>query len=106
MEPILTCTAKSLWGSVSILSYIGKLALNPYIFLGTVAVPNDPATYMKFIEDIKSVQNILMKANENKDVIFVTLKALYDEISNQNKTPSPVMSIVLQLISIEVLPGR
>lgn len=75
--------------------------------LGTITVPSDPVPYMKFIEDIKSVQNILMKecANENKEVIFVTLKALYDEISNPNKNPSPVMSIVLQLISTEALPG-
>ncbi|XP_030751447.1 ubiquitin carboxyl-terminal hydrolase 35 [Sitophilus oryzae] len=73
--------------------------------LGTVAVPSDPTSYMKFIEDVKSVQGILMKecANNSNEVIFVTLKALYDEISNPTKSPSPVMSIVLQLISIEDL---
>ncbi|XP_066138850.1 ubiquitin carboxyl-terminal hydrolase 38 [Euwallacea fornicatus] len=73
--------------------------------LGTVAVPSNPTTYMKFIEDIKSIQEILLKANDNKNVIFVTLKALYDEISNPEKTPSPVMSIVLQLLNVEFLPA-
>ncbi|XP_050301404.1 ubiquitin carboxyl-terminal hydrolase 38 [Anthonomus grandis grandis] len=72
--------------------------------LGTVGVPSDPAMYMKFIEDIKSVQNILMKSNDNKEVISVTLKALYNEISNPNKNPSPVMSIVLQVINPDLLP--
>ncbi|CAG9771034.1 unnamed protein product [Ceutorhynchus assimilis] len=73
--------------------------------LGSVLVPNDPVAYMKFIEDVKSVQTILMKANENKEVMFVTLKALYDEISNPHLNPTPVMSIVLQLINTEMLPG-
>lgn len=82
----------------SILSLLSDLS-------GTVAVPTDPATYMKIIEDIKSVQSILLKANGNEQVIFVTLKALYDEISNPDKSPSPVMSIVLQLIGPELLPG-
>ncbi|KAH1008891.1 ubiquitin carboxyl-terminal hydrolase 35 isoform X2 [Dendroctonus ponderosae] len=73
--------------------------------LGTVAVPNDPIAYMKFIHDIKRVQDILVKSNEKETVIFVTLKSLYDEISNPCKTPSPVMSIVLQLINVEFLPA-
>ncbi|XP_060535122.1 ubiquitin carboxyl-terminal hydrolase 35 [Cylas formicarius] len=73
--------------------------------LGTVTVPNDPATYMKFIEDIKSVQSILVKECANMEVIFVTLKALYDEICNPTKSPSPVMSIVLQLIDLDSMPG-
>lgn len=61
---------------------------------------------MKFIDDIKRVQDILVKSNEKETVIFVTLKSLYDEISNPSKTPSPVMSIVLQLINVEFLPGK
>lgn len=77
-------------------------------FVATVAVPTEPTQYMKFIEDVKSIQSILINecANNNNEVIFVALKALYDEISNPAKNPSPVMSIVLQLISVEELSSR
>ncbi|KAF7271584.1 hypothetical protein GWI33_015569 [Rhynchophorus ferrugineus] len=73
--------------------------------LGAVAVPSEPTEYMRFIEDVKIIQTLLINecANNNNEVIFVALKALYDEISNPAKNPSPVMSIVLQLISVEDL---
>ncbi|KAJ8924752.1 hypothetical protein NQ315_000905 [Exocentrus adspersus] len=75
------------------------------ISLGTVPVPTDEASYLKFIEDIKSVQSILAKECSNKKQVFAALKALYDEISNPNKHLSPAMSIVLQLIDEDDIPN-
>ncbi|KAG5889725.1 hypothetical protein JTB14_010199 [Gonioctena quinquepunctata] len=61
---------------------------------------------MKFIEDIKKVQEILAKECSDKKHIFIALKALYDEISNPDplRQPSPAMSIVLQLIDESSIP--
>lgn len=74
--------------------------------LGTVTTPKDPTNYMKFIEDIKKVQNILSKECCDQKHIFIALKALLDEISNpdNNKQLSPAMSIVLQLIDESNIP--
>lgn len=73
--------------------------------LGTVPVPADETNYLKFIEDIRSVQSILEKECSSQKQVFAALKALYDEISNPNKNPSPVMSIVLQLINENDIPN-
>ncbi|CAH1169698.1 unnamed protein product [Phaedon cochleariae] len=75
--------------------------------LGTVPVPTDALAYMKFIEDIQEVQNILAKECSDQKRIFIALKALYDEISNPdpNKQLSPAMSIVLQLIDESNIPN-
>ncbi|CAG9853969.1 unnamed protein product [Phyllotreta striolata] len=75
--------------------------------LGTVPIPNDPTNYVKFIEDIKKVQNILSKECCDQKHIFIALKALLDEISNPDphKQLSPAMSIVLQLIDESNIPN-
>ncbi|XP_057656003.1 ubiquitin carboxyl-terminal hydrolase 38 [Diorhabda carinulata] len=72
--------------------------------LGTVPIPTDPLSYMKFIEDIKKVENILSKECSDKRHIY---KALLDEISNldSHRQLSPAMSIVLQLIDVSTIPN-
>ncbi|XP_018576734.1 ubiquitin carboxyl-terminal hydrolase 35 [Anoplophora glabripennis] len=82
-----------------------KVWAHVVISLGTVPVPTDETSYMKFIEDIKSVQNILAKECSSQKQVFAALKALYDEISNPNKHLSPVMSIVLKLIDEDDIPN-
>ncbi|CAG9839379.1 unnamed protein product [Diabrotica balteata] len=75
--------------------------------LGTVPIPSDPVSYMKFVEDIKKVQNILSKECSDTKHVFIALKALLDEISNPDpqKQLSPAMSIVLQLIDEATIPN-
>ncbi|KAJ8938784.1 hypothetical protein NQ318_010312 [Aromia moschata] len=82
-----------------------KVCASIVISLGTVPVPTDESSYMKFIADIKSVQTILAKECSNQKQVFASLKALYDEISNPNKKLSPAMSIVLQLIDQDDIPN-
>ncbi|KAL1518031.1 hypothetical protein ABEB36_001717 [Hypothenemus hampei] len=92
------------------LQYIPQesLDINVYskivMWLGTVAVPSNPTVYMKFMDDIQIIQRLLIKASESRNLICVCTTALYNEISNPDKCPSPVMSIVLQLIKPEFLP--
>ncbi|KAJ8975315.1 hypothetical protein NQ317_000494 [Molorchus minor] len=82
-----------------------KMCAHIVISLGTVPVPTDESSYMKFISDIRSVQAILAKECSNQKQVFAALKALYDEISNPNKQLSPAMSIVLQLIDENDIPN-
>nr|XP_023027251.1 ubiquitin carboxyl-terminal hydrolase 35 isoform X2 [Leptinotarsa decemlineata] len=74
--------------------------------LGSVPIPSNAVSYMKFIEDITKVRDILAKEFCNKKHTFIALKALYDEISNPDpeRQPSPAMSIVLQLIDQRSIP--
>lgn len=82
-----------------------KLCAQIVISLGTVPIPKDVTSYMKFIEDIKKVQFILSKECSDQKFIFIALKALYDEISDPNKEVSPAISIVLQLINENDIPN-
>lgn len=81
-----------------------KLCENIVYSLGTVAMPTKTEDYVNFMVDIKKVQDIL-QACSNKDMIFATLKALYNGISDPQKQRQPAMSIVLQLIDAETIPN-
>jgi ubiquitin carboxyl-terminal hydrolase 35/38 len=80
-----------------------KMCANIVISLGTIHVPTEPSNYMQFISSIKSVQDILTKECMKYDLIYVTLRALYHEISTSVKPLSPAMSIVLQLIEVKYI---
>lgn len=82
-----------------------KLCAHIVTSLGTVPIPSDPTSYMRFIDDIKKVQNILSKQCSDQKFIFIALKALYDEISDPSKEVSPAVSIVLQLIDESEIPN-
>lgn len=82
-----------------------KLCAQIVMSLGTVPIPSDPTSYMKFIDDIKKVQCILAKECSDQKYIFIALKALYDEISDPCKEVSPAVSIVLQLIDENDIPN-
>lgn len=84
---------------------MGKVCETIVSSLGTVAVPTKTDEYVRFMANIKSVQEIL--ANTcccNEDLIFTTLKAFYNDISNPKKQVQPTMSVVLQLIEPEFIP--
>ncbi|RZB38695.1 ubiquitin carboxyl-terminal hydrolase 35 [Asbolus verrucosus] len=81
-----------------------KMCASIVISLGTIHVPTDPNNYKQFISNIKSVQEILAKECMKYDLIYVTLKSLYHEISTSDKPLSPAMSIVLQLIEGKHIP--
>ncbi|XP_063910261.1 ubiquitin carboxyl-terminal hydrolase 35 isoform X2 [Zophobas morio] len=81
-----------------------KMCANIVISLGTIHVPTDPSNYKQFISSIKSVQEILTKECMKYDMIYVTLRSLYHEISTSEKPLSPAMSIVLQLIEVKYIP--
>lgn len=81
-----------------------KMCANIVITLGTIHVPTDPNNYKQFISSIKSVQEILIKECMKYDLIYVTLRSLYHEISTSEKSLSPAMSIVLQLIDVKYIP--
>lgn len=83
--------------------YISQIVFS----LGSVPIPTEPQAYMKFIDDIKKIQNILAKECSDQKHIFFALKALYDAISNTEPSVqvSPAMSIVLQLISKDDIPN-
>lgn len=72
--------------------------------LGSIQIPNDIEKYKQFMHDIKCVQNMLAKECANQELVYQTLKALYTEISNPNKTLSAALSIVLQLLNPEMIP--
>ncbi|KAF5295483.1 hypothetical protein FQR65_LT10471 [Abscondita terminalis] len=72
--------------------------------LGNLTIPIKPEDYIQFMSDIKSVEDILLQVCSNNEMIFATLKALYNAISDPEGRPQPTMSIVLQLISPELIP--
>lgn len=72
--------------------------------LGTINMPRSPENYVHFMSNVKKIQDILAQACSSEQLIFATLKALYNDISDPQKEPSPTMSIVLQLIDIKVIP--
>ncbi|KAK4877713.1 hypothetical protein RN001_010219 [Aquatica leii] len=82
----------------------GKICEHIVGHLGTLTIPTKPEDYVRFMTDITSVQEILMQVCSSNDMIFATLKALYNAISDPEGPPQPTMSIVLQLISIEQIP--
>ncbi|XP_044269964.1 ubiquitin carboxyl-terminal hydrolase 35 [Tribolium madens] len=81
-----------------------KMCANIVSILGTIHEPTDPSDYKQFITSIKSVQEILTKECMKHDLIYVTLRSLYHEISTSQKPLSPAMSIVLQLIQVDYIP--
>lgn len=72
--------------------------------LGTINLPSNPNNYCEFISVLNKVQEILAQACSNRDMVFITLKTLYSNISDSTKNPSPTMSIVLQLIDVKMIP--
>lgn len=72
--------------------------------LGTINIPKSPEDYVRFMSDLKELQEILAQACSNEQFIFTTLKALYNCISDPQRVPSPTMSIVLQLIDVKSIP--
>ncbi|KAF2898061.1 hypothetical protein ILUMI_08104 [Ignelater luminosus] len=84
---------------------LAKLCESIVFSLGTVKMPTKTEDYVNFMADIKNVQEILVQACSSEDVIFATLKALYNGISDPSKQRQPTMSIVLQLIDVEAIPS-
>ncbi|EEZ99989.1 ubiquitin carboxyl-terminal hydrolase 35 [Tribolium castaneum] len=81
-----------------------KKCANIVSLLGTIHVPTDPSDYKQFIGSIKSVQEILTKECMKNDLVYLTLRSLYHEISTSQKPLSPAMSIVLTLIQVDYIP--
>lgn len=72
--------------------------------LGTLSLPTDMQEYKKFISDMKSVQEFLTNACSSEELVFTTLKAFYNDISNPEKEVQPTMAVILQLIQAEAIP--
>ncbi|XP_025832519.1 ubiquitin carboxyl-terminal hydrolase 35 [Agrilus planipennis] len=72
--------------------------------LGTVSMPQKTEEYVKFMADVKNIQEILTKACTSEELISTTLKTLYNCISDRKRQRHATMSIVLQLISIDAIP--
>lgn len=73
--------------------------------LGTLAPPQEMNDYVKFMNDIQTVQGLLANmCYSNEERIFATLKAFYNDISNPHKQVQPTVCIVLQLIDSVFLP--
>lgn len=84
---------------------VGKVCEKIVSSLGTLSLPTDMAEYVKFMSNINSVQEILANTCcSSEDLIFTTLKAFYNDISNPEKQVQPTMSVVLQLIDVEFIP--
>lgn len=84
---------------------MGRICESIVSSLGTVAVPTKTDEYLQFMENIKSVQEILANTCcSNENLIFTTLRAFYNDISNPKKQVQPTMSVVLQLIDAELIP--
>ncbi|XP_044767160.1 ubiquitin carboxyl-terminal hydrolase 35 [Coccinella septempunctata] len=81
-----------------------EICISMVIGLGTCTVPTDPTKFKKFIADLHQVEDILRQECSNFDLLYATLRALYNEISDSNKILSPAMSIVLRLIPLEMIP--
>lgn len=84
---------------------MGRLCETIVSSLGTVTVPTKTDEYLQFMENIKRLQEILANTCcSNENLIFTTLKAFYNDISNPKKQVQPTMSVVLQLIDAEFIP--
>lgn len=84
---------------------VGKVCENIVSSLGTLPLPTDAEEYLKFMANINSVQEILANTCcSNEELILITLKAFYNDISNPNKQVQPTMAVVLQLIEAEFIP--
>lgn len=76
------------------------------LLLGTISVPTTLTDYVKFMSNVKGLLEFLSKACSNEELILTTLKALYNNITNESqKYPAPTMSIVLQLIDVQLIPA-
>lgn len=80
-----------------------EICISMVIGLGTCSVPTEAASFKKFITDLHKVEDLLRQECSNLDLLYATLRALYNEISDNNKNLSPAMSIVLRLISSEMI---
>lgn len=76
--------------------------------LGRLPVPNEPEAISKFANDVKIIQEFLLSVCMNSkfkdELIFVTLKALYHDISKPEIKPGPAMSVVLELVNKNYIP--
>lgn len=76
------------------------------VLLGTIPVPTTLSEYVKFMSNVEGLLEFLSKACSNEELILTTLKALYNNITNESqKYPAPTMSIVLQLINVQLIPA-
>lgn len=74
--------------------------------LGTLPLPTDMQEYLKFMSDMNSVQKFLANTCcSNEKLIFTTLKAFYNDISNPEKEVQPTMAVILQLIHSDSIPN-
>lgn len=68
---------------------MGKVCETIVSSLGTVALPTDMDEYRKFMANIASVQEILANTCcSNEELMFTTLRAFYNDISNPDKQVS------------------
>ncbi|KAK5642856.1 hypothetical protein RI129_009023 [Pyrocoelia pectoralis] len=81
-----------------------KLCETIVTLLGRLSIPAVPEDYVTFMFDIKRIEDTLVQECRNNDMIFATLKAFYNAISNPNTSSQPTISIVLQLLDVETLP--
>ncbi|KAF5283540.1 hypothetical protein FQA39_LY17320 [Lamprigera yunnana] len=81
-----------------------KLCEDIVAYLGTLTIPANQEEYVAFMADIKKVQNILIQVCANYDIIFATLLAFYNAISDPRRSPQPTTSIVLQVINVDYIP--
>lgn len=81
-----------------------QIFMNIVLNLGMCQIPSDPANFKQFVSDLKQIAEGLKKEYNNNELMYSTLKVFYMEISEPNKTLSPAMSIVIQLIDLDVIP--
>lgn len=72
--------------------------------LGTLSLPKDMEEYLKFMSDMRRVQEYLASTCcSNDKLIYTTLKAFYNDISNPEKEVQPTMAVILQLIHSDTI---
>ncbi|KAL3284292.1 hypothetical protein HHI36_018450 [Cryptolaemus montrouzieri] len=82
-----------------------KVCVDIVVSLGLCQIPSDLLEFKQFISDLNRVEGILKQECANAELMYATLRALYNEISDASKVLSPAMSIVLQLIDIDAIPS-
>lgn len=83
---------------------LGKICEHIVWKLGKVQIPYETDEYKKFMSSIEQIQEMFSKASSNENLFYVTLRALYNGISDPERQPSATMSIVLQLIESKKIP--
>lgn len=75
--------------------------------LGKLTVPCEPSAIASFANDVRKIQEFLaicMKGQYRDQLIFATLKALYQDISDPDVKPGAAMSVVLELVDSSFIP--